>query len=175
MGKIADTLLKVQNFLGVVLFVGLTIVVTLQIVTRFILHTPFIWSEEVARFLFFWVALTGASVSVRLRRHFVIDILQMTTSEHEGGVGTNLDRTLGLVSDILILAYAAFLLKLGWEYTEFGVFRVGTNSQINMSIVYAAIPFAAGTMIIHAIANLVDTLKAFRRPKVTSHHVDGGY
>lgn len=175
MGKIANTLLKVQNFLGVILFVGLTIVVTLQIFTRFVLHTPFIWSEEVARFLFFWVALTGASVSVRLRRHFVIDVLQMTASERGSGKRAKLDKILWIISDILILGYAIFLLKLGWEYTEFGVFRTGTNSQINMSIVYAAIPFAAGTMIIHAIANLIDTLRAFRRDTPSSHHADGGY
>ena len=99
----------------------------------------------------------------------------MTASEHSGNVRTSLDRGLGLVSDILILGYAVFLLKLGWEYTEFGIFRVGTNSQINMSIVYAAIPFAAGTMIIHAVANLVDAVKAIGRTDASSHHIDGGY
>jgi TRAP-type C4-dicarboxylate transport system permease small subunit len=155
-------LLKVQEALGVVLFVGLTAVVTLQIVSRFVFHSPYIWSEEVARFLFFWVALTGASISVRLRRHFVIDVIHMMAADGSTRMA-RLEAWLRLFGDIAILGFSVLLFVLGWEYTGLGTFRVGTNSEINMSLVYAAIPFAAGTMITYSLANIVETLTDFRR------------
>lgn len=174
MAKLLDVLLKLQTGFGVALFLALTVVVTLQITSRFIFHSPYIWSEEVARFLFFWVALTGASISVRLRRHFVIDIVQMTVRSRDGETKGRLETTLALISDTLILAYSIFLFVLGWQYTGFGTFRVGTNSEINMAFVYAAIPFAAGTMTAYALGNLLVTLSAACRGKTRPTAQDGG-
>jgi len=170
--KFVHVLLKVQEALGVVLFIGLTAVVTLQIVSRFVFHSPYIWSEEVARFLFFWVALTGASISVRLRRHFVIDVIQMAAVGGSARMA-RLQTWLRLFGDVAILGFSILLLVLGWEYTGLGTFRVGTNSEINMSLVYAAIPFAAGTMVTYSVANIIETLKDLRSDGHVDHPKEG--
>src|SRR5689334_16235499 len=56
--------------------VGIIIVpVTLQVISR---YTPFIpswiWTEEMARFLFVWTIMIGAMVGVREAQHFEVDI-----------------------------------------------------------------------------------------------------
>ena len=51
--RFLKALLKVNGAIAVVLFAALTLVVSLQVLTRFVLHLPFIWSEELSRFLFF--------------------------------------------------------------------------------------------------------------------------
>lgn len=158
MRRALNILFKLQEVLGVLLFAGLTLVVTIQIVSRFVFHAPVIWSEEVARFLFFWVALTGAAMSVRLRRHFVIDVVQMSAASDTERALRFFDKVSSVIAQALILGFALLLLKLGWSYTALGTFRTGTNSEINMALVYAAIPFAAGTMAIYALANLYDLL-----------------
>ena len=82
-------LVGVNRVIATVLFALLTGVVALQVLTRFVLHAPIIWSEEVARFLFFWVVLLGAAMSVKDRRHFVIDVTGETSGArlHQGSGG----------------------------------------------------------------------------------------
>ena len=75
-----SVLVAVNRVVATVLFALLTVVVALQVVSRFVIHAPFIWSEEAARFLFFWVVLLGAAMSVKDRRHFVIDVTGGRTS-----------------------------------------------------------------------------------------------
>ena len=52
-------MLTLNRYVAVIVFAALTMVVGLQVLDRLVLHQSFIWSEEVARFLFFWVVLLG--------------------------------------------------------------------------------------------------------------------
>lgn len=150
-------LAALNRTVATVLFALLTAVVTLQVFTRFVLHAPVIWSEEVARFLFFWVVLLGAALGVRDRRHFAIDVA--------GGQRTPGARTLrallDLVPDLCVLAFSVFLLVEAIGYTRVGVYRIGTNSQVNMALVYAAIPVFAALSILYAAGNLLLDWAAF--------------
>lgn len=145
--------------LAVVLFGALTLVVGLQVFTRFVLHAPFIWSEELARFLFFWVVLLGSSMSVRQRRHFVIDVGMGKGWDRRGRWGLVRD----LVPDLFVLGFSVLLLVEGIGYTEVGLLRVAPNSQVNMAWVYAAIPVFAGLSIVYSAWNLMADLAAFRK------------
>ena len=140
------------------IFALLTGVVTLQVFTRFVLHAPVIWSEEAARFLFFWVVLLGAAMSVKDRRHFVIDVL----GGRVGG-GPRLRFLFDLVPDACVLAFSVLLLVEGIGYTQVGLFRTGTNSQVNMALVYAAIPTFAALSIVYSALNLLLDWAAFRQ------------
>ena len=151
-------LARLNGFAAVVLFAGLTMVVTLQVLTRFVLHTPFIWSEEVARFLFFWVVMLGAAMSVRTRRHFVIDIPVIRRA-----IRGRLNRFLfDIIPDLCILGFTILLLVQGISYTRAGLFRTATNSQINMALVYVAIPLFAALTIMYSADNLLRDWAAFR-------------
>ena len=141
-----------------VLLALLTGVVTLQVFTRFVLHAPVIWSEEAARFLFFWVVLLGAAMSVKDRRHFVIDV----TAGRAPGGGT-LRFLFDIVPDVCVLTFSLLLLAEGIGYTQVGLFRTGTNSQVNMAIVYAAIPVFAALSLVYSAANLLVDWVAFRQ------------
>jgi TRAP-type C4-dicarboxylate transport system permease small subunit len=127
------------------------------VLTRFVLHLPFIWSEEAARFLFFWVALLGAAMSVRARRHFVLDVT---------GVAARSDRKIGpadLVPDACVLAFSLLLLVEGIGYVGVGLLRTASNSQVNMGLVYAAIPVFAGLSALYAAGNLAGDVAALSR------------
>ena len=145
---------RTNALIAVVLFVALTLVVTLQVVNRLVLHLPIIWSEEAARFLFFWVVLLGAALSVRSRRHFVLDVVGRRGS---GAVGF----LLAIVPNLAIAGFALFLLVEGVTYTQAGALRTATNSGVPMSAVYAAIPVFAALAIGYAAVNLRADHRAF--------------
>ena len=58
------------------LCVGILVIpVTLQIVSRYTPFIPsYIWTEEMARFLFVWTIMIGAMVGVREAQHFEVDV-----------------------------------------------------------------------------------------------------
>ena len=149
-----DRLTRLNAVAAVVLFAALTVVVSLQVFTRFVLHIPFIWSEEVARFLFFWVVLLGAALSVRSRRHFTIDIGIGRTIATGRRAGFLLD----VIPDLCVLGFSVFLLVQGLEYTRSGVLRTATNSGVNMAFVYAAIPVFALLSIVYSASGLLRAL-----------------
>lgn len=148
--------------MAIVLFAALTIIVGLQVLTRFVLHLPFIWSEEAARFLFFWVALLGAAMSVRTRRHFVVDV----TGGRAARLGPTGRLIVAVVPDLCVLGFSVLLLIQGLGYTSAGSFRTATNSGLNMALVYAAIPVFAGLSVIYAGSNLVRDILEARRGRV---------
>lgn len=167
--RVSRALATLNGVLAVVLFAALTVVVALQVFTRFVLQAPLIWSEELARFLFFWVVMLGSALSVRHRRHFVIDVTMGRTGAKgwgQGGEGRRrflVDR----IPDLCILAFSVLLLVQGLGYVEVGLLRVAPNSQVNMALVYAAIPVFAGLSIVYSLAHLiVDSLAHFEAPAV---------
>src|SRR4030042_5837510 len=52
----------------------MTLVVFLQVFFRYALGRPLVWSEEMARYLFVWLSILGASLGVQKRGHFGLDL-----------------------------------------------------------------------------------------------------
>jgi TRAP-type C4-dicarboxylate transport system permease small subunit len=151
-------MLRVNSLVAVLLFAALTAVVALQVVNRLVLHWPLIWSEEAARFLFFWVVLLGAAMSVRRRRHFVLDVTPRRWRRRTG-VSAVLFHAF---PDACVLGFGAFLLAQGIGYTRAGILRTASNSGVNMAAVYAAIPLFAALAIAYSAANLLADARARR-------------
>lgn len=150
-------MLRLHGVVAVALFVVLTAVVALQVFNRLVLHLPIIWSEETARFVFFWVVLLGAAIGVRKRRHFVVDVIG---NRHQAA-GGRLRFALDVLPDLCVLGFALFLLPQSIAYMQTGVFRTATNSGINMSLVYGAIPVFAALSVAYAVANLIADYRAY--------------
>lgn len=65
----------------------LVIPVALQIFSRFTHLIPhYIWTEEMARFLFIWTIMIGAMIGVRERSHFEVDLWPRLGPKAEAGV-----------------------------------------------------------------------------------------
>lgn len=150
-------LLAINVAIASVLFAALTVVVTLQVVTRFILHLPFLWSEELARFLFIWVVMLGASMGVRNRRHFVVDVT-MGRTQRLGPKGRLL---FDVIPDACVLAFSIFLLVVGVGYAQSGLLRTATHSGISMGLVYYSIVVFAVLSVVYALTNLLRDIAAF--------------
>ena len=158
--KLIGWIARINGVVATLFFVALTVVVTMQVFTRFVLYAPVIWSEEAARFLFFWTVLLGAALSVHHRRHFVIDVVpEAPDAGPRGPIGT----FWRLIPGLVIVGFSVFLLIQGISYTEIGTFRTGTNSRVNMSLVYAAIPIFAGLSILYGLLQLVQDIRLARR------------
>ncbi len=58
------------------LFIAIFLVVLAQVFFRYLLNSPLVWSEELARYLFIWLCFTGWVIATRADHHIAIGILR---------------------------------------------------------------------------------------------------
>src|ERR1700755_714104 len=90
----------------------LIIPVSLQIFSRYTQLIPsYIWTEEMARFLFIWMVMIGAMIGVREGSH----------CEVQGwpDLGAKATAALQLASGAFILLFALVFVWAGYEFTRF--------------------------------------------------------
>ncbi|KGQ70646.1 C4-dicarboxylate ABC transporter permease [Chelonobacter oris] len=66
---------KLEEWVGGGLFLVIFAILLAQIVARQIFDSPLIWSEELARLLFIYVAMLGISMATRSQQHVYIDFV----------------------------------------------------------------------------------------------------
>ncbi len=124
--------------------------VSWQVASRYLLHDPSAWTEELARYLLVWIGLLGAAWAYRCNAHMGIDLLA-------GRVGAAGKARLRLISACAVLAFAlpvmviggASLVQLTWELQQFSA-----ALELPMAAVYAVIPLSGAIIASYALLNL---------------------
>ena len=73
--KISDTINKIVSYVGMVIFIVLIIACVAQVFFRFVLNHSLSWTEELARFMFIWMHLLGASLLIQGRGHATVTVI----------------------------------------------------------------------------------------------------
>src|ERR1700750_1210678 len=60
---------QVVEFIGAVLVLAETCILFAGVVSRYVFDSPIMWTDELATFLFLWLAMIGAVVAVRRGGH----------------------------------------------------------------------------------------------------------
>jgi len=75
MRRLIDAYSRLLDVLLGISVAALIVPVTIQIVARYTALIPaWIWTEEMARFLFIWMVMLGAMIGVREGTHFEVDV-----------------------------------------------------------------------------------------------------
>ncbi len=130
----------------------LVIPVTLQIISRYTPLIPsYIWTEEMARFLFVWTIMIGAMIGVREAQHFEVDVWPDLSRRSEAAVR--------IASRLGILALALVFLWAGIEFTRFAWYRTSELADLPLWLIHIAWPVAGVTWILFAGEQLLDELR----------------
>ena len=123
-------------FLSVLLAitVGLLIIpVSLQIFSRYTELIPsYIWTEEMARFMFIWTIMIGAMIGVRESTHFEVDVWPQL-----GPRGEAVARLLGRLG---LMAAAIVFVSAGIEFTRFAWKRTSELADLPLWYIHVAWP-----------------------------------
>jgi TRAP-type transport system small permease protein len=115
--------------------------VTLQMISRYTNLIPaYIWTEEMARFLFIWMIMIGAMIGVREASHFEVDVWPALPRRGEAAVR--------IASRLGILAFALVFVVGGIEFTRFAWYRTSELADLPLWMIHIAWPVAAVTWII---------------------------
>ena len=126
----------------VVLTVGILVIpVSLQIFSRYTDLIPsYIWTEEMARFLFIWTIMIGSMVGVRESSHFEVDVWPELSRRAEAAVK--------IASRLGILALAVVFIIGGIEFTRFAWHRTSELAEMPLWMIHIAWPAAGLTWIV---------------------------
>ncbi len=133
--------------------VGILIIpVTLQIISRYTPFIPsYIWTEEMARFLFVWTIMIGAMVGVREAQHFEVDVWPELNRRAEAAVR--------IVARFGILAMAFVFVWAGTEFTKFAWNRTSELADLPLWMIHIAWPMAGVTWLVFAGEQIVDEFR----------------
>ena len=127
----------------------LIIPVSLQIFSRYTALIPsYIWTEEMARFLFIWMVMIGAMVGVREGLHFDVDVWPE--------LKPRANAALQLVTGVFILGLAAVFLWAGWAFTRFAWNRVSELADLPLWMIHVAWPVTGLTWLVFQGEKMVD-------------------
>ena len=142
---------RVLSALVVVMLAILIIPVAMQIFSRFTHIIPhYIWTEELARFLFVWTIMLGATLGVREGSHLVVDIWPRLSPRPNAG--------LRLLSNISILILALVFVWAGIEFTQFAWHRISELAELPLWLIHVAWPVAGVTWIVFLGEQFYDDL-----------------
>ena len=114
--------------------------VSLQIFSRYTALIPsYIWTEEMARFLFVWMIMIGAMVGVRESTHFDVDVWPQ--------LGARGNALLKIISSVFVLAFALVFVWWGWEFTRFAFKRFSELAELPLWMIHIAWPLTGITWI----------------------------
>jgi TRAP-type C4-dicarboxylate transport system permease small subunit len=125
-----------------VVSVGILIVpVSLQIFSRYTELIPsYIWTEEMARFLFIWMIMIGAMIGVRESTHFEVDLLPAVSPRIEAAVR--------LMGQVAVLVFALVFVWSGYEFTAFAWYRISELAELPLWLIHMAWPLTGITWVI---------------------------
>src|SRR6266496_4269024 len=106
----------------------LVIPVTLQVISRYTPFIPsYIWTEEMARFLFIWTIMIGAMIGVRESAHFEVDVWPNLSRRAEAAIR--------ILARLGVLGFAVVYVVAGAEFTRFAWHRTSELADLPLWLI----------------------------------------
>ena len=155
MRKLTYGYYRALNILLVVTVSALIVPVTLQMISRLTGLIPaWIWTEEMARFLFIWMVMLGAMIGVREGTHFEVDVWPE--------MKPRANAVLGLISMVFVLITALIFVWYGIKFVQFGWNQTSELADLPMTWIFIAWPLTGGTWLLFGIPRLLADIRIIR-------------
>ncbi len=147
MTTVVRTLERMADWLLVALFVLIFALVLAQVVFRYVFNDPLVWSEELARLAFVWVAMLTWGLGSRRRSHiavtFIPDMLPRVPR-----------LLLAMLVQALIILFCAILAWHGVTLTARNTDMSLVTLDIPYAIVYTVVPLGAAIVVLYCLAEI---------------------
>lgn len=155
-GRSLDTLCNGLRVLLGILVAALSIPVAMQVLSRYTGIIPtFLWTEELATFIFVWVVMIGSMVAVWDGTHFDVRVMPDARGPF-----------LRMLQDgFVLLAIAVFGGIFAWygiEYAQFGARQNSVMMRANLAITHSAVPVAGAIWFLFAGYRLSEVIARYR-------------
>jgi TRAP-type C4-dicarboxylate transport system permease small subunit len=156
LGRIIEGFCRGLRALLAVLMAALAIPVAMQVIARYTGIIPvYLWTEELATFIFVWMVMIGSMIAVWEGTHFDVRVTRDATSP----LGILLQK------GIVLLLIGAFALVFAWygiEYAKFGALQQTVMMQANKLVTFISVPISGAIWAIFAFYRLAEAISEYR-------------
>lgn len=146
-----NVLRRIRDMATIILFAALFLTLLAGVVSRYVLHAPIAWTDELAVILFIWVIFVTSSFSLTYRDHFGFDVVYELLSP-------SFRRAVSIVTSVLLVAVLLYSLPYVWDYVSF-MWRERTAAlQWRFDYVYVIFPVFQVAVVIGLLVRLVRLL-----------------
>jgi TRAP-type C4-dicarboxylate transport system permease small subunit len=147
MAALVRRLERLADGLLIALFVLIFALVLAQVVCRYIFNNPLVWSEEIARLAFVWVAMLTWGLGQRRRSHIAVtffpDMLPRVPR-----------LLLAMLVQALVILFCALLVWHGWTLTLRNLDLDLVTVEMSYAVLYVVVPIGAAIVIFYGLAEL---------------------
>jgi len=129
-----------------VILVSIVGVTFIQVLFRYIFHLSLAWSEELARYLFLWLAALASAYAFKTKSHFALRFLV-------DRFGKGLQKATGTFVSFVV---SGFLVIFVWKATEFTLSmakQVAPSTQMSMAVPYSSAVVGGILMLFYVLRN----------------------
>ena len=145
-------------------FSTLVALVTYQVISRLTGFLP-AWhaTEELARGVFIWLVLVGASLGVRNQEHFALQLQSVVNSRYA--------HVFRMAMAAVILMVAIIFVIYGWDFLQIGFRRRSLTTGLTSAWFYASVFVSGVLMLLFCMQNLLAMLR--HKPAAAGQPPDG--
>ncbi len=143
--RIGHYIEKSSGFISVIFFSSMIIVVLIGVIARYVMRSPFEWTEEIARFLMLGIIFLSINMALRQKEHIAIRTLAEALPKY-------LANYLDYIIDILIGFFLIILIRQGYIMATSTLMTAGTI-KISMFWIYILVPLGAFLTLIQLVVN----------------------
>jgi len=136
-----------EEYLGGILFSVMFITLVMQIFSRQILNRPLIWTEELSRLIFVYIAMLGVTLGIKYEQHVGIEVFSDKFSPRVAKV-------MDIVKTILTGVIIVLLIYIGIVITKRKASLDLISLGISMGYLYGALPIGGVMMGIRYVENI---------------------
>lgn len=141
------------------LMASLAVPVAMQVISRYTGLIPtYLWTEELATFIFVWVVMIGSMLAVWDGTHFDVVI----TPDAKSPFWTLIQK--GVVH-AAILVFALLFAWYGIEYAKVGTIQNSVMMRANLLWIYITVPLAGAIWAIFAIYRLCEAVNTYTQSR----------
>lgn len=151
--KFDDVLLGVIRVTTAILLIVMFVVIMMEVIFRYVLASSAFWTEELAKYVMFYMVLMGSVVAIREERHPALVFISQKFH-------VRFRKKWHLFIDVLVFFVLIFVFREGYKMAVDE--RIMRTPALRMSFlwVYLALPIGAFLMMVQIVAKYIFGKKA---------------
>lgn len=158
-GRLLETFCQGLRILLGCLMASLAIPVSMQVISRYTGIIPtYLWTEELATFIFVWVVMIGSMVAVWEGTHFDV----VVTPDAKSPLGMLLQKC---VVYVFVGIFAVLFAWYGIEYAKIGAIQSSVMMRANLLWTYITVPIAGAVWAVFIAYRLYEAITHYQHSK----------
>ncbi|UAB69672.1 TRAP transporter small permease [Vibrio sp. SCSIO 43132] len=153
---------NIEEIITVPLMLVLLVVLSWQIGTRWLLDDPSLWSEELARVLFMYMALIGCAIAIKNSSH-----VNITFFSDKLPLKARLILVLSLELAVLVSIFA--IIYLGYQHVQRTAFFELITLEISSKWMNYSLPLGGVFMVVRQLQKMLKVFAEYHQTSYEQH------